>query len=401
MTRKPASPALLALTASALAALAPRAHGQEPPAAASQVDYRFSLYREDALPADKVTAGNGERYEIQTHQFRLTQGLGDGLQLAADLAYETMSGASPWYVTPGAGGRPVQVMSRASIEDARTDLLLGLTRRKDRTGVSLSAGVSTENDYQAINGALGVEHELADRVTTLSAGVGYSADALEPTAGTTATGTADARRDSATAYLGYARILGAQTVVQTSLNLTQHDGYLADPYKAAYVQDSDGAGTPAIVFDRRPGQRSQLAWLTRLRHFFKAPGAALHADYRYYHDDWEVDAHTVDLAWHQRVGASVRLVPGVRWYSQSQAYFYEPYYARPRADALASSDYRLSPYGALGASLLASAELGGWTLNLRYERYDSGPRYALGDVRLENPGLVDFQTVSLGVKKVF
>lgn len=398
MKHRSTSPALLALTASALAALAaPRAQAQSQPGAdAPRVDYRFSLYREDALPADQVTAGDGARYEIDTHQFRVTQPLGDSAELAADLAFEAMSGASPRYVMPGPGGRPVQVMSGASIEDQRTDVLLGATRRKDGTTGRVGAGYSFENDYQAINGTLGLDHALADRVTTLSAGVGYSSDTLEPTQGKTPTHTRHDTRTAATAFVGYARVLDAATVIQTNLSYTLHDGYLSDPYKDAYVVSA--AGT---VPDRRPDTRGQLAWLTRLRHFFKGAGAALHADYRYYHDDWEVDAHTVELAWHQRLGAALRLVPGVRYYSQSQAYFYAPYYTNPRADGLAASDYRLAPYGALSGSLMANADVAGWGFSLRYERYDSDGGYALGDVALENPGLVDFDVWSLGLKKEF
>lgn len=391
------SPALLALAASALAALtAPRAHAQASGTDSPQVDYRFSAYREGALPADQVTSGGGERYEIDTHQFRVTQPYGDGGALTGDLAFEAMSGASPRYVMPGPGGRPVQVMSGASIEDKRTDVLGSVSRRKDGTTARFGAGYSVENDYQAINGSLGLDHDLDDRVTTLSFGAGYSSDTLEPTQGKTPTHTRNDTRSAFTALVGYARVLDAATTVRTSLSYTLHDGYLSDPYKDAYI-----VSALDTVPDRRPDQRKQFAWLTRLRHFFKGADAALHADYRYYRDDWEVDAHTVDLAWHQRLGAALRLVPGLRYYSQSQAFFYEPYYNNPRADGLASSDYRLAPYGAISGSLMASADLGGWNLNLRYERYDSDADYALGKVVLENPGLVDFQVLSLGVKKAF
>ena len=396
-TRK-RSPALLALTASALAALGGgRATAQSGSGSATpQADYRYSFYREDALPADRVAAGDGERYEISTHQFRFTQPAGDETVLAADLAFEAMSGASPRFVQPDASGRPIQVMSGASIEDKRGDALLRVTRRRGGTSATLAAGYSGENDYQAINGAVELEQELDDTVTTLSASVGYSGDTLDPTQGATPTGTLHDRRSAATGRIGWARVLDAVTVVQTSVSYTFHEGYLADPYKQAWIVSA--ANT---VPDQRPAERGQLAWLTRLRRFFKGPDAALHLDYRYYHDDWEVDAHSVELAWHQNLGGSVRVAPSLRYYSQSQAYFYAPFYETPRSDGLASSDYRLAPYGAIDAGLTASWTLGDWDTSLRYERYASDADYALGKVAVENPGLVDFQVVSLGVKKTF
>src|SRR5260221_13330962 len=90
-----------------------------------QADYLFSYYREASLPADRVTAGDGERYEVSTHQFHVTQPFGGENALAADLTYEAMSGASPRFVQPGANG-PVEAMSGASIRDQRTDLRLSV-----------------------------------------------------------------------------------------------------------------------------------------------------------------------------------------------------------------------------------------------------------------------------------
>ncbi|HUR40084.1 MAG TPA: DUF3570 domain-containing protein [Verrucomicrobiae bacterium] len=393
--RKP-SPALLALGASALAALSAGRAQAQPDGNDTQVDYRYSAYREDALPQDRVVAGTGERYAVDTHQFRLVQTAGETTTLSADLTLETMSGASPRFVQPDADGNPVQVMSGASIEDKRGDLQVSMKRAKAGRSATLSLGYSGEEDYSAINGAVEGGFELDDRMTTLSFGLGYSDDTIDPSQGMTPTGTLHDKRSAATVYGSYARVLDAVTAVQTTVSFTAHDGYLGDPYKEAWIVNA--ANT---VPDARPDGRQQVSWLTRLRRFFKGADAALHADYRYYHDDWEVDAHTVDLAWHQNFGAMLRVAPGVRWYSQSQAFFYEPFYNAPRSDGFASSDYRLSPYGAVSANLSATWDFDGWNAGLRYERYESSPDYALGKVAVENPGLVDFDVASLSVQARF
>lgn len=390
------STALLALTAAALGALGASPQARAQAADAPRVDYRYTQYREADVRPDRLSGTDGQRFEIDSHQFRFGRGFGDGYGVSADLTFETLSGASPWFVQPGPGGRPQQVMSGASIEEKRADLLAEVTRGKGGRLGGVSVGHSEEDDYSATNAGLRYEHELADKLTTLSLGAGHSYDKLTPTQGRTATGTLAADRTATSGFVGVSRVLGEVTAVQSTVSVTQHDGYLSDPYKRAYI-----ASGPTTVADRRPGSRMQLAWLTRLRHFFTGPGAALHADYRYYHDDWEVDAHSVELAWHQRVGRNLRLVPGARWYSQGQAYFYQPYYASARADGLASSDYRLSPYAAVSASLDANVTLAGWGLNARYEAYRSEAGAALGDVAVENPGLVDFDVVSLGIQKAF
>lgn len=396
-TKADRSPALLALTTSALAALAPAAApAQQAQPTGPELDYRFSFYSEGDLPASKLAGGDRARYEILTHQFRLTRPLDDETSLSADLTLETMSGASPMYAQPDANNKPIQVMSGASIDDTRVDILLGGTRRRGDTTGSATLGFSSERDYQSMNLSAQGEYTLADTVTTLSAGLGYSYDRINPNHGEWPVSVDQDNRSATTAFGSVARVLDSVTVVQTSLSYTLHDGFLSDPYKRAWRTD-----LVSDVADARPDQRGQFVWLTRARRFFKDANAALHADYRFYHDDWKVDAHTVDLAWHQRIGGLVKLIPGLRWYSQSQAYFYDVFYDQARGDGLASSDYRLSPYGARSYRLTASAEVYGWGASLGYETYDSDASYALGNVKVENPGLVDFDIISLGLKKVF
>ena len=73
MGRRPAgSPALAALTASALAALGGRAHAQD--TGAPQLDYRYSIYREADLAAGQAAGSQRSRYEVDTHQFQLACG---------------------------------------------------------------------------------------------------------------------------------------------------------------------------------------------------------------------------------------------------------------------------------------------------------------------------------------
>ena len=63
-------------------------------------DYRFSRYTEDdaARRARSRSAASSDRYEIDIHQFRLAAPITDRIELGLDVAHETMSGATPWYV---------------------------------------------------------------------------------------------------------------------------------------------------------------------------------------------------------------------------------------------------------------------------------------------------------------
>lgn len=392
--------ALLALTAAALG-LPGIGRGQTASQADDGVrlDYHYSVYREDDLQAaQNISAVAERRYEIDSHQFRVLMPAGEDTELQLNFALESMSGASPWYVVPGPAGRPVQVMSGATIQDRRTDVSLQATRRFDANSASLRAGYSGENDYRAINAAVEGQHETPDRLNTFSGGVGFSSDTLDPTDGGSArfpTRIRHAEREALTAFAGYARVLNADSVVQTSVSYAEHMGFLSDPYKQAFIVDT------GPVPDSRPDRRSQWTWLTRLRRFFSRTDGALHADYRYYRDDWDLRAHTLELAWHQNLVAGWRLVPSVRGYSQTASYFYAPFSLTAYPDGLASSDYRQSPYGAYSYALGVNGEVAGWGLALRYQVYDSDANYALQNVETENPGLVDFDVLSLSLKKIF
>lgn len=397
MTTKPktrsASPALLALTSAALAlpGLAPAAS----PSNQTRADYRYSTYREDDLSKRATGGAEGSRYEIDSHQFHLLRPVGENYDADVSLTHETMSGASPWFITPGNNG-PVQVMSGATIKDSRDDLLAKLNRYTDEQRIGIALGYSDEDDYRAINLAVDGDWE-EDAQRTWTGGIGYSDDKLDPTDGGSTqfpNRIKSADKDSLTLFVGLTQVLDAQTSVQASLSHTRQSGFLSDPYKLAFVNGN-------TVNDSRPEDRRSWSLLARLRRWFERPGGALHLDYRYFDDDWEITAHTAEISWWQRLPNDWLIVPAVRYYSQSQAFFYQPFYNSARADGFHSSDCRLSPYGAVSFRLEATKTIRDWTLGIGYESYGSDADYALESVDVENPGLVNFDILSLRITRRF
>ena len=144
-----------------------------------------------------------------------------------------MSGATPWYVIPGDNGKPVQVMTGATIDDARTDLLLEGKYFMDRSLASLSGGVSFEKDYLAINGGLGGQIDFNEKNTTLSGGLGVSIDSIDPT------DTAEfplrpnhENKQNYSGFLGVSQVLRRNIAVQSTLTYALGNGYLSDPVQA-------------------------------------------------------------------------------------------------------------------------------------------------------------------------
>lgn len=394
---------LAMLTTSALAlipGLAQRAAAQAPDDGWS-LEYGYSMYSEGNIAASKVSAGSRERYDIDTHQFALHAPLGSHISLGFDVAYEKMTGASPWFIESNLAGDPVVVMTGASIADARTDALSSLTFTGEKSRTTLSGGISMEDDYTAVNFGFGREKDFNEKATTFSWGMGFSTDTLDPRRTSFNPSPTKHSKKSGTFSLGLAQVIDRASVAQSTLTLQYADGFLSDPYKLV----SSGGINYA---DRRPGTRTQLSWLTRYRRHFERAHGSLHADYQLYWDTWAVSSHMLELGWHQELFQLVTLTPSARYYSQSAANFYEPYFAPGLlAGQNASSDYRLSPYGAVAFKLRADLRIGELLKNadvrlgVQWETYMSGKEFSLGHVGTENPALVDFNVLMITLQTGF
>ncbi len=400
---------LRALTASAMAlpGIAGKAHADGPVEEITIEGSPFTYYREDNLRPKKTVFGmERDRMEIFTYKFRITAPVTDRADVEADVGFETMSGASPWFVLPDLAsdrdGRPVQVMSGATIDDQRGDLLLKGNYYFDRAKVSLSSGFSIENDYASVNFGTGAEHSFNDKNTTLSIGGNVSLDWIDPTDAKLFDRVESENKQSYSVFLGFSQILTRHSAVQSTFSFDYSDGYLSDPYKRAYIESLGSTER-----DNRPDNRKQFTWLTKYRHHISGLHGTLHLDYKLYVDDWSINSHTFDIAWYQSLPFGFQIVPSFRYYSQSQADFYEVYYPDVRSNGLYSSDYRLSPFGALGYGLKATWGIEDWPgrldwqLALSWERYEQSAGLAFQSVDVENPGLVAFNLFAVRITAKF
>lgn len=375
------SRSLLALTASALAlpGLAPAVRADSPPADAT-LAYRISNYSEDDLDRAKMLIGSTERYDIDVHQLQLTTPVGDNYGLTLRASRENMSGASPWYTIAQPSGNTAVVMSGATISEERTDIAASTRRYLDNGSVGVSLGYSDENDYEALSGGIDAERHFNDNLTTLAGGISFSNDDLSPTDAVRLNRIRSASKQSRSLFFAVTQVINPNSLLQSGLSYTHLGGYLSDPYK---------------LFDIRPDSRSQLAWTTAWRQYIGAVDAALHADYRFYHDSFGINSHTLELQWYQNLGNNWQLVPGIRYYSQSEAYFFRPGSVFG-STAPASADYRLSAYGAVSGELKLQVDLDDFTLSLAGERYRASESLGVHD-GASSPALVNFTRFSLGV----
>jgi hypothetical protein len=377
------NPSLVALTSSALLLPAYQGALADAPPEYTELGVRYSKYEEDDILAKKAFGGDSDRYDIDIAQFHLLAPVADNWSVALDVGWEDMSGASPWFVGESASGDPKVIMSGASIEDTRTEVSVTTRYYFDRGNGGLSLTYSDEDDYESQAFGLDGSFNSEDGMTTYSAAVSYSDDDIDPTQGATPTNTLSDSKDIYSVFAGVTRIISKQAIVRFGVSYTYRDGYLTDPYKAN---------------DNRPDEREEWTASTGYRRFFERANGALHVDYRFFDDDWEVQSHTLDVSWVQNINPVVQLTPFVRYYSQDEAEFFSV--VADESERYFADDYRLSAFGAFSWGLRATRQIGNWEINADAERYKTDESWGLysGD---ESPGLVDFWRYGVGVNYTF
>lgn len=322
-------------------------------------------------------------------------------------------------LTGGVDRQLVHTMSSASPETRKQgDFKLGY--EWDEAAVNVGGGVSLENDYESRFVNLGGRMDFNQKLTTLNAGLSYTAsdtkalldhDAL-PYIDTNAYAdqivvdqaggkTLHGHRKDWAAHLGLTQVLNKNALIETGLGYTYSIGYMENPYKVVqvafidpdqqFLAPADGyfANVQALL-EQRPNVRHQLNGNVHYVQHIDAFDAALHLDYRYYHDDWGINAHTFEADWGQPLGQGWTVTPRVRYYSQDAADFYQPYliskqayadgdFNRDKLPANFSSDHRLSGYGALSGGVTVSKQFArGVNFDVGFEYYTHAGELKLG-----------------------
>ncbi|MDQ8205088.1 DUF3570 domain-containing protein [Pelagicoccus sp. SDUM812003] len=251
-----------------------------------------------------------------------------------------------------------------------------LEYRPGETILGFEYARSDEDDYLSNSYTIRYSRYLNKRNTTLRTAYSFIDDDITPPA-------IDPQKKESHEFLfGIAQLLDPKTTLSIDLTYSDIDGYLTDPYKQVLkdIEIVNGLTLPLIFAERRPEKRERYIFQTNAKRYFDTLDASLDATYRFFDDNWDIESHTLDLAWYQKLGEKWTLRPHLRYYRQSAAEFYSPDLnqtdiipeSSPGPDTpFYSSDYRLSSLSSLTYGLKAIYQLSEWaTLDLNFERYD-------------------------------
>ncbi len=229
------------------------------------------------------------------------------------------------------------------------------------TKLTLGSNFSNEFDYLSLSSSALLAHDINNRNTTLSIGVSAAFDTIDTVGGIPVAfgrqlpeGQEQPRQgeedDKAVidVVLGVTQVLSKDSLLVFNYSFSQADGYLTDPYKVISVVDAASAKPIETLYENRPDNRTKHAVYTQYKRNFS--GNILDASYRYSTDDFGIDSNTVDLRFKYRLNEQSFLKPHIRFYSQSEADFYTPFFvdgSQPLANnssSFATADYRLGEF---------------------------------------------------------
>jgi Protein of unknown function (DUF3570) len=354
----PASQARGAAIAAVLFLLVPRARAD------SGVSYKYQDYREA-----------GGRVGVQTQGALIEHEFGTAMKLKLEGVIDAIAGATPTGQPAPAGSDQVPL---SQLTERRKAWSADFSRQFTRVNVGVGVANSRESDYVSTGWSLNTVTDFNQKNTTLLLGVAGTDDDVSVRYLRSIE-----KKRGADFIVGFTQLLDPRTSVAFNLTWGTVEGFLADPYRLAQKNTEivPGVFLPITYPENRPDERDKVIALASIRRAFPAVNGAIDASYRFYHDTFGTDAHTLDVSWFQRLGTKFILRPSVRLYDQSAAdfYFYRlegtnitPNFGRPRTQGpFYSSDFRLS---ALRSSTLGMKAIWNVTEHLQldaaYERYE-------------------------------
>jgi hypothetical protein len=166
-------------------------------------------------------------------------------------------------------------------------------------------------------------------------------------------------RNSYSVSLSGSQVINQRLQLALLADAIYQQGLLATRYQRVYFNNLSER------VENLPDTRLKLPVGVRL-HYFLGDRFILRGYYRYYHDDWGLNAHTISLEVPVKLNPFLSLSPFYRFYKQSAADYFAPYGLHGISEQFYTSDYDLSAYNSqfFGSSIRWAPEKG--VLGLRF-----------------------------------
>ena len=272
--------------------------------------------------------------------------------------------------------------SSASHADTRIFPSVSWSMENEKNGTTIGAGLSTstEFDYQSFGGNINFSKKTNNRNGEFTAKAQAYIDKVSlvyPTelrpgggGGRDENDYATTARNSFSGSLSYSQIINQRLQLMFIADLISQKGLLSLPFYRVYFNDN------SVHTENLPDTRMKIPLGFRANYFI-GDKVILRSFYRYYHDDWGLTAHTLEVETPVKVTPFFSITPFYRYYKQTAVDYFAPYKTHTSADQYYTSNYDLSAFNSnfYGAGIRLTPPKGVFgiqrlsMLELRYGHY--------------------------------
>lgn len=329
----------------------------------------------DVLPDDRADVlwhvYDGGGVTVTGPSVLVRKKVNNSLSFAANYYVDTISSASIDVVTQAS-----PMCKRACYTEQRKQESLSANYLHGNTMYSAGYIASIEPDYHAKTAFASISQTMFGDLTTVSFGFTRGWDDVGDRDHSSGVvdwkGTADRRNWQ----FGVSQVLTRNLLLALNDEVTESDGYLANPYRSVrYITGDTFAWGPEAYPDTHMGN----AISPDLKYYLPYR-ASLDGNYRFYSDSWGIRAHTFTLGYTQPVATSWTLDATARYYRQTHATFYSDLFPYVDSQNFMSRDRELAQFQSLtlgvGATWQFQPSWPHWvekgTLNASWDRIHIG-----------------------------
>jgi hypothetical protein len=300
--------------------------------------------------------------------------LGEATTLGFKYLFENFSKSAPSSdLDAVSGATTVAGGTGSGFSENRHEVALSGSHRFDEHQLSAGYVRSTEEDFDSTGASVAYSRELFQRNLTLTALYGHTWDSVDKL---DATAEEDFPKDKDTdsLTLSATQLLTRTALLNGGYSYAHVQGYQSNPTRRlVIVEPIPGGGfvESAPIVEIHPDQRDRHTFFVRGLKYFSTRSSA-DANFALYRDDWGVAATTVELRVNHYLSSKWLGRLRYRWYSQSEADFYQEQYDEPQK--YMTADYRLRSFDSNLAGLKVTyypsgARVGALLVSASYDRY--------------------------------
>jgi hypothetical protein len=290
-----------------------------------------------------------------------------------EIGFDHYSSASSDNIDPN-------TMSGASHADSRLFPSVNWSMENSNKGTTVGAGLSfsSEYDYQSIGANLLFSKKIKNGSGEITGKLQAYLDRLKyilpiefrPPGSGEEDDYESKARNSFSGSLSYSQIMNQRLQLMLTAEFVHQQGYLGLPFHRVYMN------TSTVAVENLPDTRTKIPIGLRANYFL-GDKIILRGFYRYYQDNWGLNAHTASLEVPVKITPFLSVIPFYRYYTQTAVDYFAAYRVHKLTDQYYTSNYDLSKfnsnfYGA-GFKMVPAKGVFGIqrlnTLELRYGHY--------------------------------